>query len=106
VWPGEAPDSGRRALHSLVSRLRNDLGTASDRLVRDTAGYRLDLDRNGLDMADARELAERARSNGGPTRPSCWSGPWPSGAARRSKSSPMSRHSQPRRSPWMSSASG
>jgi DNA-binding SARP family transcriptional activator len=69
VWPDEAPDSGRRALHSLVSRLRNDLGTASDRLVRDTAGYRLDLDRNGLDMADARELAERARSNGGADAP-------------------------------------
>jgi predicted ATPase/DNA-binding SARP family transcriptional activator len=69
VWPDEAPHSGRRALHSLVSRLRKDLGTASDRLVRDSAGYHLDLDGHGLDVADVRELAERARSNGGADTP-------------------------------------
>jgi hypothetical protein len=37
--------------------------------VRDTAGYRLDLDRNGLDMTDVRQLAERARSNSGADAP-------------------------------------
>ena len=69
VWPDEAPDSGRRALHSLVSRLRKDLGTASERLVRDAAGYHLDLGGRALDVADVRGLAERARRNGGADAP-------------------------------------
>jgi predicted ATPase/DNA-binding SARP family transcriptional activator len=61
VWPGEPPDSGRRALHSHISRLRGHLGPAGTRLVRDGSGYRLDLRHGELDVAEARAAASRAR---------------------------------------------
>jgi predicted ATPase/DNA-binding SARP family transcriptional activator len=57
VWPGEMPGSGRRALHSHVSRLRGHLGPAGDRLVREGSGYRLDLGPGELDVDEARALA-------------------------------------------------
>jgi predicted ATPase/DNA-binding SARP family transcriptional activator len=57
VWPGEMPGSGRRALHSHVSRLRGHLGPAGDRLVREGSGYRLDLAPGELDVDEARALA-------------------------------------------------
>ena len=66
VWPDEVPDSGRRGLQSHVSRLRGHLGPAADRLVRDGAGYRLDLGPGELDVADARALAGAAEADGGP----------------------------------------
>jgi predicted ATPase/DNA-binding SARP family transcriptional activator len=75
VWPDAVPDSGRRALHSHVSRLRGHLGPAADRLVRDGAGYRLDLAPGELDVAEARALAHE------PTEPDLaratglWRGP-------------------------------
>ncbi len=62
VWPDEMPDSGRRVLHSLVSRLRGHLGPAARRLVRDAVGYRLDLAGDELDVIEVRGLVERARS--------------------------------------------
>src|SRR5687767_1483472 len=43
VWPDEVPSSGRRALHSHVSRLRAHLGAHADRLVRVGGAYRLEL---------------------------------------------------------------
>ena len=62
LWPEEAPESGRQALHSLVSRLRSQLGPAGDQLVTTPAGYRLDLGADGLDMALARALLRRAQT--------------------------------------------
>ena len=54
LWPAEPPDSGRRTLHSHISRLRGHLGPAAGRLVRDGNGYRLDLRAGELDVAEAR----------------------------------------------------
>ena len=54
LWPAEPPDSGRRTLHSHISRLRGHLGPAAGRLVRDGNGYRLDLRPGELDVAEAR----------------------------------------------------
>jgi predicted ATPase/DNA-binding SARP family transcriptional activator len=54
LWPAEPPESGARALHSHISRLRGHLGPAGTRLVRDGAGYRLDLDEGELDVANVR----------------------------------------------------
>jgi predicted ATPase/DNA-binding SARP family transcriptional activator len=66
LWPGEPPDSGRRTLHSHVSRLRGHLGPAAGRLVRDGTGYRLDLGAGELDVAEARAAAAgTAAVNGG-----------------------------------------
>ena len=62
LWPEEAPESGRQALHSLISRLRNQLGPAGDQLVTTPAGYRLDLGGDGLDVARARALLRVARA--------------------------------------------
>jgi DNA-binding SARP family transcriptional activator len=56
VWPDEMPDSGRRVLHSLVSRLRGHLGPAAGRLVRDASGYRLEV-RGLVGGASAFDLA-------------------------------------------------
>jgi len=57
LWPAEPPESGARALHSHISRLRGHLGPAGTRLVRNGAGYRLDLDAGELDVADVRASA-------------------------------------------------
>jgi predicted ATPase/DNA-binding SARP family transcriptional activator len=62
VWPDTVPDSGRRALHSHVSRLRAHLGAAGGRLQRDGAGYRLVLHPGELDADEVRGLAARARA--------------------------------------------
>jgi DNA-binding SARP family transcriptional activator len=61
VWPDEMPDSGKRALHSHISRLRGHLGSAGERLERTPNGYRLRLEAGELDAAEVRELAARAR---------------------------------------------
>jgi predicted ATPase/DNA-binding SARP family transcriptional activator len=57
VWPDVMPDSGRRALHSHISRLRRHLGPAGDRLQHTGTGYRLQLDPGALDVAEARRVA-------------------------------------------------
>ncbi|HKY66969.1 MAG TPA: winged helix-turn-helix domain-containing protein, partial [Acidimicrobiales bacterium] len=57
VWPNEMPDSGRRALHSHVSRLRRHLGPAGPRLERAGTGYRLGLSADELDVAQVRRIA-------------------------------------------------
>ena len=56
LWPDEVPDSGRAALHSVVSRLRDDLGAAAARLETDPQGYRLALGDDELDLSRVRTL--------------------------------------------------
>ncbi|HEX6419788.1 MAG TPA: BTAD domain-containing putative transcriptional regulator [Acidimicrobiales bacterium] len=65
VWPGAMPESGRRALHSHVSRLRGHLGPAGDRLRRVGDGYRLGLGPGELDVDEARRAAGRAAGRPG-----------------------------------------
>lgn len=62
LWPAEAPESGRQALHSHVFRLRGHLGPAADRLQTRQDGYRLDLGADGLDVTQARALLATART--------------------------------------------
>jgi predicted ATPase/DNA-binding SARP family transcriptional activator len=62
LWPAEVPESGRQALHSHVSRLRRDLGPAATRLRTHQDGYRLELGRDELDVAQARALLTTART--------------------------------------------
>ena len=57
VWPGEPPESGRRALHSHVSRLRRHLRPAGARLERAGTGYRLALGDDELDVSRVRRIA-------------------------------------------------
>jgi predicted ATPase/DNA-binding SARP family transcriptional activator len=61
LWPAVALESGRRSLHSSVSRLRSQLGAAAGRLVTRPDGYRLDLTGDELDLARARSLLASAR---------------------------------------------
>ena len=67
LWPGDVQESGRQALHTHVSRLRTHLGPAAVRLQTRHGGYRLDLAADGLDLAQARAAARRARAT--TTRP-------------------------------------
>ncbi|MEU7895951.1 BTAD domain-containing putative transcriptional regulator [Nonomuraea sp. NPDC049152] len=62
LWPSEVPESGRQALHNHVSRLRGHLGPATARLERRHDGYRLDLEPDELDLAQARTLLATART--------------------------------------------
>ncbi|HEX7096893.1 MAG TPA: BTAD domain-containing putative transcriptional regulator [Acidimicrobiales bacterium] len=62
VRPDATPDSGRRTLHSHISRLRGHLGRHADRVERDGNGYRLHLEHDELDAAHVRSLATQARS--------------------------------------------
>jgi DNA-binding SARP family transcriptional activator len=62
VWPDELPGTGRRALHSHVSRLRRHLGAHRARLASVGAGYRLELLDDELDAAVAQRLAAEARA--------------------------------------------
>jgi predicted ATPase/DNA-binding SARP family transcriptional activator len=62
MWPDDVPDTGRAALHSVVSRLRGDLGAAAGRLETGPEGYRLALDPGELDLSEVRGLLARARA--------------------------------------------
>lgn len=62
LWPTEVPESGRQALHSHVFRLRGHLAAAAARLQTRHGGYRLELDGDGLDVAQARTMLNTARS--------------------------------------------
>jgi predicted ATPase/DNA-binding SARP family transcriptional activator len=62
LWTTTARESGRRSLHSTVSRLRGQLGPASGRLVTRPDGYRLQLTADELDLARARALLRSART--------------------------------------------
>ena len=60
VWGEEgSPDGARQALHSLLSRLRTQLGAHADRLERHGNGYRLRLEHGELDVAEVRSLRGR-----------------------------------------------
>jgi predicted ATPase/DNA-binding SARP family transcriptional activator len=59
LWPDDPPDTGQRALHSHISRLRRHLGPAAPRLERAGAGYRLRLDPDDVDATRLRRLAAR-----------------------------------------------
>ncbi|MFI0352967.1 BTAD domain-containing putative transcriptional regulator [Actinomadura sp. 9N407] len=61
LWPSEVPESGRQALHNHVSRLRGHFGPAAARLETRHDGYRLALERDELDVAQARALLATAR---------------------------------------------
>ncbi|MFB9324072.1 AfsR/SARP family transcriptional regulator, partial [Cryptosporangium minutisporangium] len=58
LWPTDPPETGRRAVHSHLSRLRRHLGPAAGRLERAGAGYAL---RVGPDDVDAARLRAAAR---------------------------------------------
>jgi predicted ATPase/DNA-binding SARP family transcriptional activator len=60
LWPEDAPDTGREALQSQVSRLRRSLGPAGGRLRRGPDGYRLDLGPDESDVSRARRLVDVA----------------------------------------------
>ncbi|MCW6008362.1 winged helix-turn-helix domain-containing protein [Micromonospora sp. CPCC 205371] len=62
LWPTEAPESARQALHSHVFRLRTHLGPAADRLQTRQDGYRLVLGTKDLDVGQARALLATART--------------------------------------------
>jgi predicted ATPase/DNA-binding SARP family transcriptional activator len=62
LWPAVMVESGRRSLHSNVSRLRSHLGAAAGRLVTRPDGYQLDLTGDELDLTRARTLLASARS--------------------------------------------
>ncbi|MGW7364161.1 BTAD domain-containing putative transcriptional regulator [Streptomyces sp. NPDC054841] len=62
LWPSEVPESGRQALHNHVSRLRGHLGPAAARLETRHDGYRLAIERDELDVAQARALLATART--------------------------------------------
>ncbi|MFF5207541.1 BTAD domain-containing putative transcriptional regulator [Streptosporangium sp. NPDC000396] len=64
LWPSEVPESGRQALHNHVSRLRGHLGPVAGRLETRRDGYRLDLGRDELDVAQARALLAAGRAAG------------------------------------------
>jgi DNA-binding SARP family transcriptional activator len=69
VWPEEPPPSAAGIVHSYVSRLRRVLGKADSAqvLVRDGAGYRLNVTAAELDLLGYRDLvagADAAQAGG------------------------------------------
>ncbi|MET0419022.1 MAG: BTAD domain-containing putative transcriptional regulator, partial [Actinoplanes sp.] len=58
LWDGEPPDNAVGNLHSYVSRLRRLTGGAA--IVREPAGYRLDLPPGAVDVQRAEQLAADA----------------------------------------------
>jgi len=62
LWPGDAPETARHALHVYVSRLRNALGPDRFRLDRQGAGYRLYLEPHELDSDRFGQLVTAGRA--------------------------------------------
>jgi DNA-binding SARP family transcriptional activator len=60
IWGEVQPQHPETALHIVVCRLRRALGPVAPRLVRDSAGYRIELDSNELDLARAEAFAGAA----------------------------------------------
>jgi predicted ATPase/DNA-binding SARP family transcriptional activator len=63
LWQDDLPEFARQSLHSQVSRLRGNLGTASGRLQTHPDGYLLDLATDELDLRQARTLLAAARGD-------------------------------------------
>ena len=61
VWPGDAPEGGRRPLRTHVWRLRAHLGGYADRLEAMPAGYRLRLDHAESDLGEVAAGAPQLR---------------------------------------------
>jgi predicted ATPase len=59
LWPHDSPDDPRAALQSLASRLRREL--PDDTLVAAPGGYRLQIDREDVDITRFQDLVLRAR---------------------------------------------
>lgn len=53
IWGGSPPQHPESTLHIVVSRLRRALGAIAPRLVRDSSGYRMDVDAAELDLTRA-----------------------------------------------------
>jgi DNA-binding SARP family transcriptional activator/tetratricopeptide (TPR) repeat protein len=66
VWRAEAPDRGRRALQSHLTRIRRVCQELDEpvRLVRRSGGYLLDLDRDRVDVHRFRRLVQQSREPG------------------------------------------
>ena len=63
VWEEEPPEGARQALHSLLSRLRTQLGAHPDRFERDGSGYRLRLEAGELEPHTAGATADGCRAS-------------------------------------------
>ena len=63
LWPDDPPRDATQAVQSHVSRLRRHLGPYADRLRHLDGGYVLELEDGGLDVTDARRLADGAASD-------------------------------------------
>ena len=95
LWPSDAPESGRQALHTHVSRLRAHLGPAATRLQTRPDGYRLDLGDDSTSRRRGRCSRRPARTR--TARCPCCSKRTRCGAGRCSPTSPTS-HRSPSRS--------
>lgn len=60
LWPGEAPDNASGNLQSYVSRLRRQIGAGL--VVREPAGYRLDLAPEHVDVVRFADLVDRSQT--------------------------------------------
>ena len=61
LWGGSPPQHPESALHIVVSRLRRALDVVAPRLIRDSSGYRMELDPAELDLTRARALLADAQ---------------------------------------------
>jgi len=50
LWSGKPPASGLAVLYNQVTRLRQNLGSAGDRVVATAAGYRIEVETGELDI--------------------------------------------------------
>jgi DNA-binding SARP family transcriptional activator len=59
IWGDDLPEHPEAALQIIVCRLRQTLGDAAHRLIRDGSGYRIEASCEELDLALARSLYSR-----------------------------------------------
>jgi DNA-binding SARP family transcriptional activator len=62
VWPDEPPVSASGTLQTYVSRLRKSLAAVGASIVREPAGYRLEVDRDEVDLYRFEALADAGRA--------------------------------------------
>lgn len=63
IWDESPPVSASGTLQTYVSRLRRALGEIGGSIVREPAGYRLEIDRHAIDLHRFELLADQARSS-------------------------------------------